>query len=50
MIAMPGATGEQLGFGTDGTAGNLSLEHPGEPGALLIVPVTWWADSAKGGK
>lgn len=50
MIAMPGATGEQLGFGADGSAGNLSLDHPGEPSAQLIVPVTWWADSAKAGE
>ncbi len=47
MIALPNATGEQLGFGEDGSAGNLSLDHPGEPSAQLIVPVTWWADSAK---
>ena len=48
MIAMPNATGEQLGLGEDGSAGNLMLDHGGEPAAQLIVPVTWWADSAKG--
>jgi hypothetical protein len=50
MIAMPNATGEQLGLGEDGSAGNLMLDHPGEPSAQLIVPVTWWADSAKAGE
>ena len=50
MISLPNATGEQLGFGEDGSAGNLMLDHPGEPSAQLIVPVTWWADSAKAGE
>jgi len=47
MIAIPNATGEQLGFGQDGSAGDLSLEGSGEPGAKLIVPVAKWADSTK---
>jgi hypothetical protein len=47
MIAMPNATGEALGLGQDGSAGDLMLDHAGEPSAQLIVPVTWWADSAK---
>lgn len=46
MIALPNATGAQLGFGEDGSAGDLTLDRPGEPSAQLIVPVTWWADSA----
>lgn len=50
MIAMPNATAEQLGFGEDGSAGNLMLDRGGQPSAQLIVPVTWWADSAAGAK
>ena len=46
MIAMPNATNEQLGLGEDGSAGNLMLDRGGQPSAQLIVPVTWWADSA----
>ncbi len=48
MIAMPNATGEQLGLGEDGSAGDFMLERSGEAAAQLIVPVTWWADSARG--
>jgi hypothetical protein len=46
MIAMPNATEEQLGFGEDGSAGELQLDHAGEAEAQLIVPVPSWADSA----
>jgi hypothetical protein len=46
---MPNATNEQLGLGEDGSAGNLMLDRGGQPSAQLIVPVTWWADSAKSG-
>jgi hypothetical protein len=49
MIAMPNATEKQLGFGEDGSAGDLQLDHAGEAEAQLIVPVTWCADSAKSG-
>jgi hypothetical protein len=49
MIAMPGVTAEQLGFGGAGAPGDLQLDHPGEPGAQLIVPLGWWADSAASG-
>jgi hypothetical protein len=48
MIQMPGVTAQQFGFGAGGAPGDLQLDHSGEPGAQLIVPVTWWADSAKG--
>ena len=48
MVAMPNATEEQLGFGEDGSAGDLQLDRGGEAEAQLIVPVTWWADSARG--
>ena len=50
MIAMPNATKAQLGFGEDASAGDLQLDRDGEAEAQLIVPVTWWADSAKPGK
>lgn len=47
MIAVPYATGEQLGFGQKGNAGDFSLDRAGEAGAQLIVPVARWADSTK---
>lgn len=47
MIAIPYATGEQLGFGKDGNGGDFALERSGEAGAQLIVPVARWADSSK---
>jgi hypothetical protein len=47
MIAMPNATEKQLGFGEDGSAGDLQLDHGGEAEAQLIVPVTSWADSVR---
>ena len=46
MIAIPFATGEQLGFGKDGSAGDFALEQAGEPAAQLIVPVAKWANGS----
>lgn len=46
MIAIPFATGEQLGFGKDGAAGDFVLDHAGEPAAQLIVPVAKWANGS----
>jgi hypothetical protein len=47
MIAMPGATSEQLGLGADGKAGPFSLDRTGEGGAQLIVPVGTWSDGSQ---
>jgi hypothetical protein len=46
MIAMPYVTGEQLGFGQSASLGDFQIDHSGEPGAQLIVPVQKWSDAS----
>jgi len=46
MIAVPVSTGKQFGFDSAGKAGQFSLDHNGEAGAQLIVPVGTWSDGS----
>ncbi|HEY8256411.1 MAG TPA: hypothetical protein VIG08_02025 [Gemmatimonadales bacterium] len=44
MISMPNLTAAQLGVDSTADLDVLQIDHPGEPGALLIVKVPKWSD------